>query len=134
MLVGRPQTQRDVEALLAGARLGQSGVLVVRGEPGIGKSALLEDAVARASGLEVLRARGTEVERELPFAALAALLRPLVDQVETLPPPQAEALGIALALREGGAVDRLAIAAGLLTLLTRASEERPTVVVIDDAH
>ncbi|GAA4723978.1 LuxR family transcriptional regulator [Nocardioides endophyticus] len=132
--MGRPQTQRDVEALLAGARLGQSGVLVVRGEPGIGKSALLEDAVARASGLEVLRARGTEVERELPFAALAALLRPLVDRVETLPPPQAEALGIALALREGGVVDRFAIAAGLLTLLTRASEEQPTVVVIDDAH
>jgi len=134
MLVGRHHTQREVEALLAGARLGQSGVLVVRGEPGIGKSALLEDAVARASGLEVLRVRGTEVERELPFAALAALLRPLVDQVETLPPPQAEALGIALALREGGVVDRFAIAAGLLTLLTRASEEQPTFVVVDDAH
>lgn len=134
MLVGRQQAQRDLEALLSGARLGQSGVLVVRGEPGIGKSALLEDAVARAAGLQVLRARGAEVERELPFAGLAALVRPLVDLVETLPPPQAEALGTALALREGGVVDRFAISAGVLTLLTRASEERPTIVVVDDAH
>src|SRR6478735_951865 len=133
MLVGRRQAQRDVEALLAGARLGQSGVLVLRGEPGIGKSALLDDAVARASGLQVLRARGAEVERELPFAGLAALVRPLLDEVDTLPPPQAEALGTALALREGGVADRFAISAGVLTLLTRASEERPTVVLVADA-
>ena len=134
MLVGRAQAQREVEALLAGARLGQSGVLVVRGEAGIGKSALVEDAVARATGLRLLRACGSEAERELPFAGLAALLRPVLDQIETLPAPQAEALGVALALREGIAADRFAISAGVLTLLTRVGEERPTAVVVDDAH
>jgi len=134
MLVGRAQAQREVEALLAGARLGQSGVLVVRGEAGIGKSALIEDAVARATGLRLLRACGSEAERELPFAGLATLLRPVLDQIESLPAPQAEALGVALALREGTAADRFAISAGVLTLLTRVGEERPTAVVVDDAH
>ncbi|MBZ5739491.1 helix-turn-helix transcriptional regulator [Nocardioides mangrovi] len=134
MLVGRRQAQRDLEALLAGARLGQSGVVVVRGEAGIGKSALLDDAVDRSSGLRLLRVTGSEAERELPFAGLATLLRPLLDRVDTLPAPQAEALGVALALREGRSADRFAIAAGLLTLLTGASEERPTAVVVDDAH
>lgn len=137
MLVGRQPAQRHVGALLAGARLGQSGVLVVRGEAGIGKSALLEDAVARADGLRVLRARGTETERDLPFAGLAALLRPLYERIGDLPGPQAEALAVALALRDGGGrghPDRFAIAAGLLTLLTRAGEERPTAVVVDDGH
>lgn len=134
MLVGRDQARRDVEALLAGARLGQSGVLVVRGEAGIGKSALLQDAVAHASGLQVLSATGTEAERELPFAGLSALLRPVLGLVEDLPPPQAEALGVALALREGAQVDRFAIAAGLLTLLTKVSETRPIAVVVDDGH
>lgn len=137
MLVGRQSAQRAVEALLAGARLGQSGVLVLRGEAGIGKSALLQDAVARAGGLRVLRASGTEAERDLPFAGLATLLRPLHDGIDDLPAPQAEALGIALALRggaEGGRPDRFAIAAGVLTLVTRAGEGRPTAVVVDDAH
>jgi DNA-binding CsgD family transcriptional regulator len=134
MLVGRHQAQRDVEALLAGARLGQSGVLVVRGEAGIGKSALLGHAVARATGLRLLRTCGTETERDLPFAGLATLLRPLLDRIESLPEPQSEALGVALALREGGTVNRFAISAGLLTLLTAASEEQPTAVVVDDAH
>lgn len=137
MLVGRRSAQREVEALLAGARLGQSGVLVVRGEAGIGKSALLQDAVARAGGLRVLRASGTETERDLPFAGLATLLRPLYDAIDDLPGPQAEALGVALALRRGaedGRPDRFAIAAGLLTLLTRAGEELPTAVVVDDGH
>lgn len=134
MLVGRHQPRHDIEALLAGARLGHSGVLVVRGEAGIGKSALLEDTVQRAAGLRVHRAFGTESERELPFAALAALLRPLADRIDALPSPQAEALAVALALREGAAPDRFAISAGLLTLLTRASEERPLAIVVDDGH
>ncbi len=77
MLVGRADEQRAVEALLAGARLGQSGVLVLSGEAGIGKSALLEDAAARAEGFRLLRVTGTEAERDLPFAGLAQLLRPV---------------------------------------------------------
>src|SRR6478735_2319560 len=132
MLVGRDPVRRDVEALLAGARLGQSGVLVVRGEAGIGKSALLDDAASRATGLRLLRVTGSEAERELPFAGLAALVRPLLDDLDALPPPQAHALAVALALREGEDVDRFAISAGLLTLLTRVSEERPTAVLVDD--
>ncbi|WP_243058513.1 AAA family ATPase [Nocardioides sp. SR21] len=138
MLVGRLPAQRDVEALLAGARLGQSGVLVVRGEAGIGKSALLEDAVARAEGLRVLRTSGTESEHDLPFAGLATLLRPLHDRIDDLPGPQAEALGVALALRAGAGrdrrTDRFAVSAGVLTLLTRVGEESPTAVVVDDGH
>ncbi|CAI9412490.1 helix-turn-helix transcriptional regulator [Nocardioides sp. T2.26MG-1] len=135
MLVGRHDEQRAVGALLAAARLGQSGVLVLTGEPGIGKSALLDHVVAHAGRFRVLRVTGTEAERDLPFAGLAQLLRPVVDRVDRLPEPQAAALGVALALRAGdGDVDRFAVSAATLTLVATLGEDRPVLVVVDDAH
>ncbi|MFD0348196.1 ATP-binding protein [Kitasatospora aburaviensis] len=89
MLYGREREQAVVEALLDGARSGRSGVLVVRGEPGIGKTALLEHAVAAAGGgFRVIRATGVEYEAELPFAGLSLLLAPGLDRLSALPGPQ----------------------------------------------
>lgn len=134
MLIGRAEDERVVEELVAAARLGHSGVLVVAGEAGIGKSELLARAAERAQGFQVLRVTGTEQERDLPFAGLAQLLGPLSGCIDDLPPPQAEALAVALALRAGGEVDRFAVAAAVLGLVTRAAERRPVAVLADDAH
>ena len=134
MLVGRQDEERTLGALVAGARLGHSGVLVLVGEAGIGKSTLLAQVADTAHGCRVLRVTGIEAERDLPFAGLAQLLRPLIGELDRLPEPQAQALGVALALREGGDVDRFAVSAAVLTLVTRAGEERPVAILVDDAH
>ena len=134
MLMGREDEQRTLDALVSGARVGRSGVLVVSGDAGIGKSALLEHAVERATGFHVLRCTGAPAERELPFAGLARVLQPLLRAVDDLPEPQARALGVALALRADGVADRFAVSAATLTLVTRAAEAGPLAVVIDDAH
>ncbi|MEO7236465.1 MAG: LuxR family transcriptional regulator [Lapillicoccus sp.] len=134
MLVGRHEERRRLNALVAGARLGQSGVLVVDGEPGIGKTALLGYAVEQAAGFLVLRVTGSEDEADLPFAGLAQLLRPVAAQLDRLPAPQARALSVALALSEGGEVDRFAVAAGVLSLVIEAADRLPVAIVIDDAH
>ncbi|ACQ80942.1 transcriptional regulator, LuxR family [Beutenbergia cavernae DSM 12333] len=133
MLLGREDDQRAIDALIAAARLGSGGALVVTGDAGIGKSALLDDAVARAEGFQVLRVTGTEAERDLPFAGLAELLRPVTDRIEDLPHPQATALATALALRDGDEVDRFAVSAGVLTLVASLAERRPVLGVVDDA-
>jgi predicted ATPase len=101
MLYGRDQERAAIDALLEGAKLSRSGVMVLRGEPGIGKSALLEDARDRATDMHVLAARGVESESELPFAALHQLLRPALQHLDALPVPQAGALRSALGLAEG---------------------------------
>ena len=98
MLLGRDAERARLAELLAGARSGASAALVIRGEPGIGKSALLDDAVARADGMTVLRARGVESESELSFAGLADLLGPVTSELSSLPPPPPAALAGALAL------------------------------------
>lgn len=134
MLVGRDPERRAVDALIAGARIGQSGVLVLVGEAGIGKTALLEHAVATAQGMRVLRAVGNEAERDVPFGALGQLLRPTESDLARLPEPQAGALAVALALRAGRGADRFAVGAATLSLLTRYSEDRPLGLFIDDAH
>lgn len=134
MLTGREDEQRTLDALLAGARVGRSGVLVLRGDAGIGKSALLAYAGQRAEGFRVLRGVGTAPEHDLPFAGLARVLQPLLTGLDDLPEPQAHALGIALAMRTEGVADRFAVSAAALTLLTRAAESGPLAVVIDDAH
>jgi DNA-binding CsgD family transcriptional regulator/tetratricopeptide (TPR) repeat protein len=134
MLVGRDAERHLLDALLAGARLGQSGVLIVTGEAGIGKTALLDQVRASAEDIQVLSVTGTEPERDLPFAGLAQLLRLTKTDLAHLPPPQAEALGVALALSPGDAADRFAVGAGLLTLLTQRSEVAPLCLIIDDAH
>ncbi|MFL6027335.1 MAG: AAA family ATPase [Friedmanniella sp.] len=134
MLVGRQTEQRRLAALVSGARIGQSGVLVLVGEAGIGKTALLDAAADGASGMRVLRVTGSEDEQNLPFAALTQLLRPTQAELESLPAPQAEALGIALALRTGHGVDRFAVGAAALTLVTQCSESQPLALLVDDAQ
>jgi DNA-binding CsgD family transcriptional regulator/tetratricopeptide (TPR) repeat protein/antitoxin (DNA-binding transcriptional repressor) of toxin-antitoxin stability system len=134
MLVGRDPELRVVDALVAGARIGHSGVLVVTGEAGIGKTSLLAYAAERASGMRLLRAAGAESERGVAFGGLLQLLRATPGDLDRIPPPQAQALGVALALREGAGVDRFAVGAATLSLLTRFSEDSPLGLVIDDVH
>ncbi len=134
MLIGRAHERAQIERLLAGARLGTSGVLVVAGEPGIGKTALLEHAIERAASMSVLRARGVESEAEIPFAGLLALLRPALDRLDDIPPPQAAALRGALGLAPGVERDRFLIGAATLSLLAAHAERQPLLVAIDDTH
>ncbi len=134
MLVGRDEERAEIEALLEGARRGRSGVLVLTGEAGIGKSALLEHARAQATGMRILEASGVESESDLPYAALHALLRPVLDGIEALPERQRRALGTALALEDADEPDRLATSAGVLTLLDEVAGEQPLLVLVDDAH
>jgi DNA-binding CsgD family transcriptional regulator len=133
VLVGRDDELRRVTTLLDEARRGRSGTLVVVGEPGVGKSALLAEGRARAQDMCVLAATGVESEVELPFASLHELFRPVLDLLPRIPPPQAHALGTALAL-EVGEPDTLAVGAGTLSLLVEAAEAAPVLVVLDDAH
>jgi DNA-binding CsgD family transcriptional regulator len=133
-LVGREAERAQLDQLLARARRGHSGVLVLRGEPGIGKSALLDYAVERADGMEVLRTLGLESASELPFVALADLLRPALGHLDRLPKSQAEALNAALALGSGGQASRYPVAAATLSLIAAEAEETPVLCAIDDAH
>ena len=123
-----------LERLLEAARAGRSGALVVRGEAGIGKTALLNNAIESASDLQVARAEGVESEMELPFAALHQLCAPMVDRLERLPGPQRDALEIAFGVREGAVPDRFMVGLAALGLLAEVAEERPLLCVVDDAH
>src|SRR5262245_10781096 len=124
MLQGREAEQRKLDGLLRRARARRSGVVVLRGEPGIGKTALLGYAVSRAEGMRVLSAAGVESEAEIAFAGLYSLLYPLAGQLSALPGRQAAVLRAALGLGGGPALaapDRLAVAAGTHGLLTVAA-------------
>lgn len=107
---------------------------MIRGEPGAGKTALLEDTVERAPDMQVLMARGIESEAELPFAALHQLLWPALDHVDVLPAPQARALRGALGLADEATVERFLAFSACLTLLSELAERRPVLCIIDDAH
>jgi DNA-binding CsgD family transcriptional regulator len=133
MLLGRDAERARLNGLLERARGGASAALVIRGEPGIGKSALLEDAVAAADGMTVLRARGVESESELSFAGLADLLGPVVSELGSLPPPQRVALAGALALGPPVPGDRFTLYAAALSLLATVAERAPVLVAVDDA-
>ena len=134
MLVGREAERARIEELLASGRGGASGVLVIRGEAGIGKSALLEHAASAAGGALVLRARGIDSELELAWAGLHELLRPVLDTVERLAGPQAAALRAALGLADDAAAERHLVGAATLGVLGAIAEERPVVVLVDDAQ
>jgi DNA-binding CsgD family transcriptional regulator len=134
MLVGREAEQRAVEALLQSAREERSAALVLRGEPGIGKSALLSYAADRAGDMRVLRCVGIEAEHELPFAGMHQLVRPCLDLVDRLPDPQAAALRSALGLSFDGVNDRFLVSVGLLSLLAEACEDGPVLCCVDDAQ
>lgn len=133
-LVDRTRETAALDALLEAVRLGMSGKLVLRGEPGIGKTALLEHAVATASDFRVVRAIGIESEMQLGFAGLHQVVVPFLTQLPQLPPPQHKALGAAFGLVSNEAPERFQVGLATLTLLARAAEERPVLFVIDDAH
>ena len=134
VLHGRREECAVLDRLLEDARAGRSGVLVLRGDAGIGKTALLEYAVASASDLRVLRAVGVEAEMQLAFAALHQLCVPLLDRLDGLPGPQRDALATTFGLSEGAVPDRFFVALAVLGLLSEAAEVRPLVCVIDDAQ
>ena len=133
-LRGRSDERAALDALLASARAGRSGALVLRGEGGIGKTALLEYAVESASDFRVLRVAGVESEMELPFAALHQLCAPLHDWLDRLPGPQRDALATTFGLSAGTVPDRLFVGLATLSLLSEAAERRPLLCVIDDAQ
>lgn len=134
MLLGRASEREALEELLEEARGGQSRVLVLYGEPGVGKTALLEDAVQAASGFLVARASGVEAEMELPFAALQMLCAPMLDRLDHLPEPQRAAIGTAFGLSSGAVPEQLLMGLAVLSLLADAAQERPLLCVIDDAQ
>jgi DNA-binding CsgD family transcriptional regulator len=133
-LIGRTRECRSLAQLLDAVRHGQSRVLVVRGEAGIGKSALLQHLVGAASGFRVLHATGVESEMELPFAALHQLCAPLQDLIDPLPEPQRAAATTAFGLETGTYPDRLLIGLAVLSLLSTAADDGPLLCVVDDAH
>jgi DNA-binding CsgD family transcriptional regulator len=133
-LHGRDAELNQIEQALAAAREGRSAALLISGEAGIGKTALLEHAVASADGFQLLRARGYESERDLPYAGLHALLGPILDLRERIPEVQARALGTALAVEAPAPHDPFAVPAGVLSLLAAAAEDQPVLAIVDDAH
>jgi DNA-binding CsgD family transcriptional regulator len=133
-LLGRVREREVLGRLLDGVRGGRGGVLVVHGDPGVGKTALLEWTVAEGRGLRVLRTVGVEGEMELPFAALQQLCSPILDRSEGLPDPQRDALSVAFGLSPGHAPNPFLVGLAVLGLLSEASQERPLLCVVDDAQ
>ena len=134
MLIGRDTMLRTLDELLANARTGTSGALLLVGEAGIGKTRLLDYAAERAEEMSVLRVRGVESEADIPFAGLLELLRPTLAALERIPAPQARAMSAALAIDGGGKLDRFAVGAATLALIAAQAEDRPVVVLVDDAQ
>src|SRR3989440_10801248 len=133
-LLGRQREREMLGRLRNAARGGDGGVLVVHGEPGVGKTALLEWTVEEGRALRVLRTVGVEGEMELPFAALQQLCSPVLDRSERLPDPQRDALSIAFGLSAGQAPNPFLVGLAALGLLSEAAEERPLLCVVDDAQ
>jgi DNA-binding CsgD family transcriptional regulator len=131
-LTGRRSECDVLDRLIEAVRAGESRALVVRGEPGVGKTALLEYLVEHASGCRVARAAGVQSEMELAFAALHQLLAPMLDRLERLPVPQRDALRTAFGVTPGSAPDRFLVAVAVLTLLSDVAEDRPLICVVDD--
>jgi DNA-binding CsgD family transcriptional regulator len=130
----RLSERETLERLLQDARDGRSAVLVVRGEAGVGKSALLRAVAEQASGFRVAQIAGVESEMELPFAGLHQLCAPMLARLDGLPQPQQRALRVALGLASGDPPDRFLVALGALTLLSEAAEEEPFLCFVDDAQ
>jgi DNA-binding CsgD family transcriptional regulator len=134
MLYGRDSERAKIGALLDEARSSHSDALVISGEPGLGKTALLRDARERADDMCVLHARGAESESELAFAGLHQLFLPWLDVIEDLPPTQAKALRGALGLSTPEGDDRFLISAACLTLLSELAERGPVLCLVDDVQ
>src|SRR3954464_2099502 len=133
-LLNRDREREELERLVAGVRAGQSRVLVLRGEAGVGKTALLRHLSATAKGCRIARAAGVESEMELAFAGLHGLCAPMLGGLERLPDPQRGALSTAFGLSAGPPPDRFLVGLAVLNLLADAAEEQPLVCIVDDAH
>jgi DNA-binding CsgD family transcriptional regulator len=132
-LLGRQRESETLDGLVVGVRAGQSRVLVLRGEAGVGKTALLEHLAGGASGCRIARAAGVESEMELPFAGLHALCAPMLGSLRRLPNPQREALSTAFGLAAGPPPDRFMVGLAVLSLLADVAEEEPLLCIVDDA-
>src|ERR1700722_16141861 len=133
-LLDRGREREVLDQFLAGVRAGQSRVLVLRGEAGIGKTALLEHLSAAAEGCRIARAAGVESEMELAFAGLHALCAPMLGRLGQLPIPQRDALNTAFGMSAGPPPDRFLVGLAVLSLLADAAEEQPLVCIVDDAQ
>src|SRR5271169_1566269 len=134
MLRGRRQQVEALDELLADVRTGHSRALVVRGEPGIGKTALLNHTAGAAPGFQVAQGDGVESEMELPYSSLQQLCARMLHRLDRLPPPQRDALSVALGLQSGSAPDRFLVGLAVLGLLSEVAAEQPLLCLIDDAQ
>jgi DNA-binding CsgD family transcriptional regulator len=133
-LLDRQRERAALDDLLGDLRSGRGRALIVRGEAGVGKTALLEYMVAAADDMRVIRAAGVESEMELAYASLHLLCVPLMDRLHALPTPQRDALHVAFGLREGAAPDQFMVSLAVLTLLAHVAAEQPLLCVIDDSQ
>src|SRR5437870_3194428 len=133
-LLGRQREREVLDRVLQAAREGRGGVLAVYGEPGLGKTALLDYAVEAAPDFGVARTVGVEGEMELAFAALQQLCSPTLDRMERLPEPQRAALDVALGLSAGRPPNSFLVGLAVLNLLSEAAEDQPLLCVVDDAQ
>jgi DNA-binding CsgD family transcriptional regulator len=134
VLLDRIIEREALDRLLMSARGGHSAVLVIRGEAGIGKSALLRYAARQAAGFRVAQVSGAEAEMELPFAGIHQLCAPMLDRLAALPRPQQDALSVAFGLASGEVPDRFLVALAVLSLLSATAEERPLLCLVEDAQ
>ncbi len=133
-LRGRAKECAVLDRMVAEVRSGQGRALLIRGDAGVGKSALLDYVVERSTGCGVTRATGVESEMELPFAGVHQLCAPMLDFRDRLPVPQREALAVAFGHSLGSPLDRFLVGLAVLSLLATASQDRPLVCVVDDAQ
>ena len=131
-LADRRAERAVLDQVLAAVRAGQSRVLTVHGEPGVGKSALVDDLARRAAGCRVVRVAGVQSEMELAFAGLHQLCAPLLEHLEGLPGPQRDALGTALGISAGPTPDRFLVGLAVLGLVSEAAGDRPLVCLVED--
>jgi len=131
---GRTRERLALDRLLARVRGGESAVLVLRGDAGIGKTALLHYLARQAAGYRVARIAGVESEMELPFAGLHQLCAPMLDHIDALPGPQRDALRVTLGLAAGNTPDRFLVSLATLSLLSEVANERPLLCLVDDAQ
>jgi DNA-binding CsgD family transcriptional regulator len=134
VLLGRASERELLDGLLENVRGGRSAALVICGDPGVGKTALLHYAARQAAGFRVARTAGVESEMELPFAGLHQLCAPMLGRLEALPPPQRSALAVALGLAPGASPDRFLVALAALSLLSDVATERPLLCFVDDVQ
>ena len=133
-MLGREREREVLDRLLDGARGGRGGVLVVRGEAGVGKTALLDYAVEAGRGFRIARASGIDADMELPFAAVQQLCSRCLELMDHLPEPQRDALAVAFGLSAGPAPNPFLVGLAVLGLVSEAAEEQPLLAVVDDAH